>query len=55
MLVVILESSPPENRQRIRCCCASESKRALDAIPALISGWRQSFEHGLSTNAVSGP
>jgi hypothetical protein len=23
----------------------------LDAIPALISGWRQSFEHGLSTNA----
>src|SRR5580692_10592621 len=29
----------------------SESKRALDAIPALISGWRQSFEHGLSTNA----
>jgi len=29
----------------------SESKRALDAIPALISGWRESFEHGLSTNA----
>ena len=29
----------------------SESKRALDAIPALISGWRQSFEYGLSTNA----
>ena len=29
----------------------AESKRALDTIPALISGWRQSFEHGLSTNA----
>ena len=29
----------------------SESKRALDAIPALISGWRQSFEYGLSANA----
>ena len=29
----------------------SESKRALDAIPASISGWRQSFEYGLSTNA----
>ena len=28
----------------------SESKRALDAIPASISGWRQSFEYGLSTN-----
>jgi len=29
----------------------SESKRALDAIPALISGWRESFKYGLSTNA----
>jgi enoyl-CoA hydratase/carnithine racemase len=29
----------------------SESKRALDAIPASISGWRQTFEYGLSTNA----
>uniref|UniRef100_A0A973WPK3 Uncharacterized protein n=2 Tax=Bradyrhizobium quebecense TaxID=2748629 RepID=A0A973WPK3_9BRAD len=29
----------------------SESKRALDVIPATISGWRQAFEHGLSTNA----
>ena len=29
----------------------SESKRALDAIPASISGWRPSFEYGLSTNA----
>jgi enoyl-CoA hydratase/carnithine racemase len=29
----------------------SESKRALDMIPASISGWRQSFEYGLSTNA----
>ena len=29
----------------------SESKRALDAIPSSISGWRQSFEYGLSTNA----
>src|ERR1700741_1472426 len=29
----------------------SESKRALDAMPASISGWRQSFEYGLSTNA----
>src|SRR5258708_22988597 len=29
----------------------SESKRALDAIPASISAWRQSFEYGLSTNA----
>ena len=29
----------------------SENKRAFDAIPGLISGWRQSFEYGLSTNA----
>jgi enoyl-CoA hydratase/carnithine racemase len=29
----------------------SESKRALDAIPASISAWRQSFEYGLSANA----
>jgi enoyl-CoA hydratase/carnithine racemase len=29
----------------------SESKRALDTIPASISGWRPSFEYGLSTNA----
>ncbi|WP_426413382.1 enoyl-CoA hydratase/isomerase family protein [Bradyrhizobium ganzhouense] len=29
----------------------SESKRALDVIPASISAWRQSFEYGLSTNA----
>ena len=29
----------------------SESKRALDTIPTSISGWRQSFEYGLSTNA----
>lgn len=29
----------------------SESKRALDVIPASISGWRQAFEYGLSTNA----
>jgi enoyl-CoA hydratase/carnithine racemase len=29
----------------------SESKRALDTIPALMSGWRLSFEYGLSTNA----
>jgi enoyl-CoA hydratase/carnithine racemase len=29
----------------------SESKRALDTIPASISAWRQSFEYGLSTNA----
>jgi enoyl-CoA hydratase/carnithine racemase len=29
----------------------SESKRALDAIPASISGWRESFKYGLSTYA----
>jgi feruloyl-CoA hydratase/lyase len=29
----------------------SESKRALDMIPASIGGWRQSFEYGLSTNS----
>ena len=29
----------------------SESKRVLDVIPASISGWRQSFEYGLATNA----
>src|SRR5260370_35642197 len=29
----------------------SESKRALDAIPASISAWRQSFEYGLSPHA----
>src|SRR5690348_8435935 len=29
----------------------SESKRALDTVPASISAWRQAFEFGLSTNA----
>src|SRR5246500_2767811 len=29
----------------------SESKRALDAIPASISGWRQTFEYGFSTTS----
>lgn len=29
----------------------SETKRALDVIPARISDWRQAFEHGLSINA----
>jgi hypothetical protein len=29
----------------------SESKRALDAMPASISGWRPSFEYGLSIYA----
>jgi len=36
---------------RFDAVALSESKRALDAVPALISGWRQSFEYGLSTNA----
>ena len=29
----------------------SESKRALDVVPASISDWRQAFAHGMSTNA----
>ncbi len=29
----------------------SESKRALDVVPASISDWRQAFVHGISTNA----
>ena len=29
----------------------SESKRALDVVPASISDWRQAFAHGISTNA----
>jgi enoyl-CoA hydratase/carnithine racemase len=29
----------------------SESKHALDVVPASISDWRQAFVHGMSTNA----
>ena len=29
----------------------SESKRALDVVPASISDWRQAFAYGMSTNA----
>lgn len=36
---------------RYDAAALSESKRALDVVPASISDWRQAFTHGMATNA----